>query len=387
MNAHARRCRRDMLATVAAALVMACPAIAQAQAKPPAKGPRGVPAAVAEGRAGEGTVRIRVGDLLSGSTVVRVDGKVWLVTGTSTYLASMEKAVEPELLAGPEGHRKLALGRFRFTSSVPDAMCIEWDLPDTDLERSGITPFGEDRWQAPAKDMRMTASRGRGAPDMFTVTDARGDDGADFLPPGRVEAEGVPFVAKDAPGTIIGIGVRSVNASDPNNPVGRILGREAVIRLIKEGKPVDREALLTAALGKWGDQQMLQGTRALLQQRGYGRVKRWWIATLDGGEWRGKYKSPEGGPRVLAVVPENPADQLDLVLNKPENAGHGEDRELYRNAIVRIGSAGDADGADIIVQSMTDNPKVVRVSSSRLLFLEMESVPGTQPLLPGAKEP
>lgn len=398
MNAHARRCRRDMLATIAAVLAMASPTIAQVQGKPPAGGPKAVPTAVAEGsKPGAATVRIQVGDRLSGSTVVRVEGKTWLITGTSPYLALMEKAVEPELLAGPEGHRKLAAGKFRFTPSVPEAMCIEWDLPAEDLARSGITPFQEDRWQAPEKGMRLTALRAQGgpgdaprrrdAPDtIFTVIDEPDVDCANIRDPGPIETEGVPFVPKDAQGTIVGIGVRSANPSDTTRPVGRILRWDAVVRLVKDGKPVDKRALLDVELAEWADRPVLQSTFALLQEQGFGSIKRWWIDRLDRGEWRGTYRSPGGGPCLLAVVPYDQRDQLDLVLNKPKNAGHGEDRELHRSAIIRIASAGDADGADMIVQSMNED-QVVRPSSSRVLFLEVESVPGKQLVLPGAKKP
>jgi hypothetical protein len=334
---------------------------------------------------------------------VQESGKIWLVTSTSAYLALMEKSSEPELLAGPKGSIKLKEESFRFNPDVPGAMCIE--CPNglaADLKQAGIAPFEPEQWKPAVKDMRLTALRAQGgpgeppahreaAPELFTVMDVIGAGGfADATfgeQMGMVETEGAPFVVKDSPATIVGVGVRSRNANNPNRPVGRILGRTSVMNLIAGGKRVDREALLFDALGNWGDRQALEGAFRLLDDRDYRSIKRWWIANLVNGEWRGKYTAPEGGARLLAVVPENPADQLDLVLNKPANAGHGEDRELFRDAFLKIDSAGDAAGADIIVQSVTDNPKAIRASSSRVLFLEVERVPGKKPLLPPAREP
>jgi hypothetical protein len=336
-----------------------------------------------------------------------VRGKIWLVTSTSAYLALMEKSSEPELLAGPKEPIKLKEEWFRFNPAVPGAICI--DCPDAIvkyLTQPGIAPIKENQWKPAGKDTRLIALRANGGPDgpaahvkavpeaveVMDVIGAGEFEDATFAPMGMIETEGAPFVPFDernSPNTIVGVGVRSRNANDPNRPVGRILGRTSVMNLIEGGKrvDVDREALLNDALGSWGDRQALEGAYGLLESRGYGSIKRWWIANLVNGEWRGKYTAPEGGARLLAVVPENPADQLDLVLNKPANAGHGEDRELFRDAFLKIDSAGDAAGADIIVQSVTDNPKAIRASSSRVLFLELESVPGKKLLLPPAREP
>jgi hypothetical protein len=382
MTTRARRRRWNALATIVGAAVLACHAAAQAPAAPAAKAPKAAPTK-AEARKGAGAVCLRVGRRLFQATVVSHGGQTWLVAGISAYSIVMEESDDPLALFGAGVEAKIPRDSFRFAPGIPGAVCAPCgnDLKRK-LESAGIAPFADGDWSetlnqgATLVPLRRDAEgkEQKGDPVGGNKKDAADQGTMPIDPRCTTDEEGAPFVPRDEPGKIVGIGVRSKSANDTPKPVGELLCRQAVFTLLERAEPIDPEVLLASVLAGWADADGLGRIETLLEKHCRGQLLRWWIVNLDGsGLWRGKYRTspPEGGSRLLVAIPESKKDQLDLRLDKPENKGVGEDREPYREAIVRIGVPSDADGADLIVWSASDDPAKMRPSSSRVLFLEV----------------